>query len=340
MSSLLFEDLPSELLSQIYLHATSISDILALSSTCRRLRSIFQSSHKLEYFSHAIEAEYGPIADAIQLVTHNASQPAHAPRSAPLSMALLRQLVAVGRVARAWEDIYPFKRWHDNFEDRRLLTPAERYALRRALYRLWLYSRAFHNAAHPRHRRTLAVEVRERAQLLQNFSGAELAEMADVQAVLRDVLKTSVCPSNGTVLRKFRRRWPDSQYQLCFNLHLNYPPPHVGPGAGAGEDKYHAKYRPTPYWDPGCEGWGDDLSHYYVIEDYLKLDPGQILWLKNNASAKIQVEAYVRGLGGWFENNGATFGETLEVVLRGREHDIDEFLEGVAGGEMGVAVAL
>lgn len=331
-----FEDLPSELLSNIYSSCSCISDILHLSSTCKRLQGIFRSSHKLDYFEQAIEAEYGPIDDAIQLITQNETQPAHYHRAVPFSMALIRQIVAVGRVVRSWEEIYPFKRWHDNYEDRRLLSTTERYCLRRALYRLWLYSRAFHNAAHPRHSRKQDVVLRSRAQLMQTWSDAELAEMADAHAVLRDVLRSSVCPSNATVLHKFRKRFPDSQHQFCFNLHLNYPLPQVG----SGQDKYHARYKPTAQWEPGSEGWGDDLSHYYVIEDYLKLDPGQILSLKNSALTKVHVETYVRGLGEWFDNNGETFVETLEYVLRTREYEVDGFLEAVATGEVGVATIL
>jgi len=336
MSFVCLENLPPELLSNIYLSCSCISDILHLSSTCKRLQNIFKSSHKLDYFEQAIEAEYGPIDDAIQLVTQNETQPAHYHRAVPFSMALIRQIVAVGRVARSWEDIYPSTRWHDNYEDRRLLSTTERYCLRRALYRLWLYSRAFHNSAHPRHSRKQVAILRSRAQLMQKWSNAELAEMADAHAVLRDVLRTSVCPSNGMVLHKFRKRFPDSQYQLCFNLHLNYPLPQVG----FGQDKYHARYKPTAHWEPGSEGWGDDLSHYYVLEDYMKLDPGQILALKNAAFTKMQVEAYVRGLGEWFDNNGETFGETLAYVLRTRGHELDEFLKAVADGELGVAISL
>lgn len=171
---------------------------------------------------------------------------------------------------------------------------------------------------------------------MQTWSDAELAEMADAHAVLRDVLRSSVCPSNATVLHKFRKRFPDSQHQFCFNLHLNYPLPQVG----SGQDKYHARYKPTAQWEPGSEGWGDDLSHYYVIEDYLKLDPGQILSLKNRALTKVHVETYVRGLGEWFDNNGETFVETLEYVLRTREYEVDGFLEAVATGEVGVATIL
>lgn len=94
----------------------------------------------------------------------------------------------------------------------------------------------------------------------------------------------------------------------------------------------------------GAEGWGDDIPHYYVVEDYLKLDPEQILWLKEHAPLKGMVEAYVRTLGensdgsNWFTNNGETWVQTLEWVLDERGEDIGEFMGAIADGGLGIAV--
>jgi hypothetical protein len=140
---MLLEDLATELISHIFLSCISVSDVLALSSTCHRFHQIYASSQKLQILQNAAEAQYGPLQDLTQLLTHNASQPAHVIRSVPFSISLLKQIVHTGRVAEKWCDIYPFKKWKQNFENRRLLTSNERYRLRRALYRLWLYSRAF-----------------------------------------------------------------------------------------------------------------------------------------------------------------------------------------------------
>lgn len=67
-------------------------------------------------------------------------------------------------------------------------------------------------------------------------------------------------------------------------------------------------------------GWGDPVTHYYIIEDLLKLDPKAVLWLYDN-SQKWQVEGYLDSLGEWFSNNGDTFSETLTYVLQRREID-------------------
>lgn len=185
----------------------------------------------------------------------------------------------------------------------------------------------------------------ERASLLHNFSTPELAEMHDVHNILRDTIGNNICPSNGTIRRKFQKRFPDSTHQLLFNMHLPFQPPstfvpsdtyyHSSPQAGS---KFHAKFVPSRNHEPGAEGWGDDILHYYVVEDMLKLDPEQILWLKANAPFKGQVEAYVRSLGDWFENNGETFAQTLAFVVQQRGGEMEELKEAVEEGEMGVAV--
>ncbi|KIW09531.1 uncharacterized protein PV09_00405 [Verruconis gallopava] len=357
-----FEHFPTEIISHVFLSCSSIGDVLALSATCHRFRSIYSSSRKLTILRSATESQYGPLEDAIQLVTHNSSQPTHIVRSVPFSFALLKQLVRIGQTAEKWCDIYPFKKWNVNYQDRRLLTSDECYRLRRALYRLWLYTRAFHNHEHTRTQRMNLQSIQQRAELLRNWSTRELAEIADVHSVLRDVIHTNICPSNGTIARKFKKRYPDTDHQLLFNIHLNYPPPpfsapypmsefhnppptHSNPlqqgyhHSAAVIAKYHqSKYHATAYHEPGAEGWGDDIGHYYVVEDMLKLDPEQILWLKENAPLKSMVESYIKGLGEWFENNGETWGQTLEWVLRERNVDVEEVMTGIMNGELGIAL--
>ena len=366
-----FEYMATEVVASVFTSCNSIDDVLALSSTCKRFRGIYNGSQKLRFLEHATEAQFGPLEDAVQMVTHNDSQPAHVLRSVGFSHALLRQLVHVGRVADKWCDLYPFKKWRDNYEDRRLLSSEERYRLRRALYRLWLYSRAFHNGQHSREQRMNPLMIHERAELLHNWTTDELAEMADVHAVLRDVVHSNVCPSNGTIARRFSKRHPDQKHQLQFNIHLNYPPaaPAVPFGGAAPPPHFSAYHSPPPPaallvshfhhsetllatkfratyarysfgagHDPGAEGWGDDIGHYYVVEDMLKLDPEQILWLKENAPLKGMVEGYVRGLGEWFENNGETWGQTLEWVLRERGEDVGDVYGAIADAEMGIAL--
>ncbi|KAI9661387.1 MAG: hypothetical protein M1831_003120 [Alyxoria varia] len=348
-----FEYLPTELLSDILGSCPDIPSLLALASTCRTLHNAYQR-RKIVYLEQATESQYGPLQDAIQLVTQNPSQGAHARRTVPLSIPLIKDVMRVGLVAARWEDIYPSKHWHENYENRRLLRPDERRSLRRALYRLWLYDEAFHTPTHcSRYTRMSPENLHNRALLLHNWSNIELAEVADASAMLRQVLRANVCPSNGIIAAKFRKRFPDTNHQLLFNVHLNYPPPNVplfspytqstitsqNPQASfETQYKHYAKYRPTAYHEPGCEGWGDDTDHYFVLEDMLKLSPKQILELKEHAVTKLQVQSYVSQHGGdWFHNNGQHFGQTMDFVLKERGVDAEDFANAMDDGLLGIA---
>ncbi|PWY94932.1 Brix-domain-containing protein [Aspergillus sclerotioniger CBS 115572] len=253
------------LLLHIFRSCESVSDVMNLAMTCRRLHTIFHRSNKLQILVDVAESELGPLDDIIQI----------------------------------------------------------------------------------------------RAQLLHNWSTAELAEIEDVRLIIGDIVQNHICPSNGTIQRKFRKRYPESNHQLTFNIHLNYPtssspagPPglfekdsntaeqyfHTAHPSNFTESpaKYKSRFRNDYFHDPGFEGWGDEIPHYYVVQDMLKLDPGQVLWLREHASLKEQVELYIRSLGDWFRDNGETFGDTLEWVMKERGDDIDEFRVAIADREIGV----
>ncbi|KAF2716288.1 hypothetical protein K431DRAFT_298803 [Polychaeton citri CBS 116435] len=342
-----FSTLPVEILTQVFLSLPTISSVISLASTCHRFHDAYHSSRRRLILSEAAEREFGPVDDIVQLVTQNSSQPAHVRRDVPISDALILQIIKIGKVARKWETIYPHKKWKDDFENRRTLTEEECFRLRRALYRLWLFGRAFHNNGYVRTARSLPQVKLERAALLHNFPVAELAEMQDVYTVMRDMVAQNICPSNGRIRQKFQKRHPDSNHQLLFNIHLNYPLPAPAPflpsindynNSSYLESKYHSRLQPSRWHEPGGEGWGDEILHYYVVEDMMKLDPEQILWLRDHCPYKQHVECYVKGLGEWFNNNGQTFGETLDFVTSQRGGDTEELKAMIEDGEMGVAV--
>lgn len=366
--------LATELLLHIFRSCDSVSDILNLASTCKRLRHVFHKlPNKMQILANAAEIEFGPVEDIVQLVTYNTSQPAHILRNAPMTDALLRQIIQIGRVAQRWESIYPVKKWKADYECRRSLTGEGRYRLRRAVYRLWLYHRAFHVGYHDRFTRHLLHVIAQRAQLLHNWTTAELAEIEDLRLIMSDIVQNHICPSNGAVQRKFRKRYPESNHQLTFDVHLNHPansnshytslshsyPPFLkdsfhdaSPTDSSIEyyfhtarptmhndlAKYQSRFRNDFFHDPSYEGWGDEIPHYYVVQDMMKLDPSQILWLHDHAPLKKQVEKFVGSLGDWFRDNGETFGDTLEWVMKERGGDVGELRVAIDEREMGIVL--
>ncbi|KAF7510281.1 hypothetical protein GJ744_006977 [Endocarpon pusillum] len=320
-----FQDLAPEIILTILRNCSSITDLVNLFRSCRRIHSMLSTSQKTSMLYHVAEIEFGPLHDAFQLLTLNNSQPAHLIRDPPRSHSLLRQVIAVGRVAKKWEDIYPLCKWDSDFVDRRSLSGDERYRLRRAIYRYWLYTHAFHTPAYPRTSRRIPQLVIQRVQLLHNWSTRELFEIDDFQATLRALIGSRICPS-------------DSAVQAIGHGDGEYPEPSSVKRllTTAAQDLFHTSrdghmvHRQDRYHMNVSMGWGDPITHYYIIEDLLKLDPKAVLWLYDH-SQKWQVEGYLNSLGEWFCNNGDTFSETLTCVLQRREIDLVDRMDTCVG---------
>ncbi|KAL8695715.1 MAG: hypothetical protein Q9224_003213, partial [Gallowayella concinna] len=206
------------------------------------------------------------------VVTHNTTQPPHIPRPAPpQSLSLLKQLLHIGETANAWADLYPFIHWRGTEEEcasRRLLTEQERYRIRRACYRTWLYDTAFHNSTFGRYTRLQPPIVRSRAALLRAWPTHQLGELLDFQAMMKTVVELYVCPSNGTMIQRHKERYGEMP---GVSLHVQ------GQRLLCSANNFVIT-RPARYYE-AWEGWGDDVSHYYIVEDMLKLHPGQMMEL-------------------------------------------------------------
>jgi hypothetical protein len=384
------DHLATELVLQIFRSCNSVSDVFSLSLISHRYNSILQSQ-KLSILRDTLERECGPLSDAIQLVTQNPSQPAQIKRDVPLSLALLKQVHAVGAVANKWEALYPHKKWKINYAERRTLTAAESRRLRRAVYRIWLYDKEFHTPEYTRETRRHLNNVVSRMRLLRTWTSAELDDVRDVQRMMLDVVSNSLCPSNSTIVRKFRKRFTSNDGTtaadlsgLMFNIHLNYPSVNLPPEIPAARrDSYSVYYsatfqqhyyasRPQPMSNNGRgdannasrsvrprqrrfserESWGDEIQCYYIVQDMLKLNPQQIMYLRETAACRADVEAYIAKLtssppsawasmtpatgpvpvrSDWFENNGETLGETIDAVLQERGIELVDIGDGEGG---------
>lgn len=127
-----FEDLPTEMVQKVFEMCSSIQDVVAFASTCKMANTAFKGSQKLRIIEKIVNVQYGPIQDAINLITYNETQNPSAHSTPPISLSLLKRIDQVGRTANQWADLYPMQKWKWNYESRRLITPHERYKLRRA----------------------------------------------------------------------------------------------------------------------------------------------------------------------------------------------------------------
>jgi hypothetical protein len=342
----LLTDLPAETILGIYSLCSSVHDVLNLSQTCRRLHALLPPSQKLSVLLSVAEVHAGPIFDVVQLLTVNDMQAAHEIRQPSISYSLLRDIISVSHTAREWQEIYPSKKWDEKYADRRVLTAAEQYSLRRAIYRLGLFSRAFHNCNYPRESRLHPIMIAQRCRLLRAWSTEELAEIEDVRAIMRSVLESSLL-GNDDLHWELEPAFPGrhqqqpSAFPLASRSYLNL--------ASTMKNAFHTSYerglvnqrphgRQTSSLSTGMYGWVDDITRFYVLEDLMKLDPEQVLWLRENACPNMQVLDHVAPVGEeWFMNNGETFAQTFEAVMVDRGEDVREIRERIARGELGIA---
>ena len=199
--------------------------------------------------------------------------------------------------------------------------------------------------------------VRKRAAMLRMWSTEELAEMQDLQNAFRTILAEIVCPSNATVLQRFKERYPGTPAHGAATLRVHT---HGSVNMKLGHDS-HDLPLPQRYNARQSvafrsrlqvlEGWGDEISHYYLLEDMLKLDPHQILKLYRlvapddidvyecRPSAPHSVESMLTRWGcssDWFENNGETFAGTVQAVISDRGGEYDLFRDAIEMGDQGI----
>ncbi|KAK5263604.1 hypothetical protein LTR40_014646, partial [Exophiala xenobiotica] len=161
----------------------------------------------------------GPLDDILQLLTQNDNQMLHVRRTPPLSFALLTQAAIVGRVAERLVGLFPTFRWTDaESTSRRFLDDMEARRLRRAAYRLWSYTQAFHGRSSGRILRfdqtTIATE---RLQLLRTWSTEELYELEDLRCTLEQILATEICPTDGEVWSRMTEQARHSHMPLSLS---------------------------------------------------------------------------------------------------------------------------
>jgi hypothetical protein len=327
-------------LLQVFRHCSSISSAINLSLTSRRYYYLLRTSQKIPVLFGIAERVWGPLKDIYQILTYNSAQPVQVKRTPNLSLALLVQVSRIGRVAALYEEHYPQLRWNgDRALFRRTLTPHEAYTLRRAVYRTWLYSIAFHHSAAPRTMRMMPALVSDHCQLLRLWSTTELIEIEDLRGILESMI-IDLCPSDGEVF--WRRGGEPAGKQHSWNK---------GPRAALDSNLFHharadsllteANKRPAAEArEQTMVGWGDEIEQYHVLNDLLKLTPMQIMQLYMSARTKEDVLGFIDERTGspWFWNNGESMLHAWILVMHGRGVPVQELREKVFCGMAGIAV--
>ncbi|KAJ9643808.1 hypothetical protein H2204_001953 [Knufia peltigerae] len=346
------QDLAPEIMVHIYESLTSVSDIINLSLTCRYFHDLLPKSQKLSLFFSALDKEMGPLDDILQLLTQNDNQMLHVRRTPPLSFALLTQAAAVGRTAGRLVTLYPSFRWTEaESMSRRFLDDTEARRLRRAVYRFWSYTQAFHG----RFGRMLRFDMmpsNERLQLLRTWPTEELYELEDLRCTFEQVVATEICPTDGEVwsrmpddARHFHGHVPHASLHTSFDRSSYH-----GSVSGSYRDIFYTSHDMTVLdrTKPSVQelrhkhmsGWGSDVHSFYLVQSFLKFSPAQILWLYDNAVSKADVEKYVEAQTGdacFFESGSMLFHDWA-AVLHTRGVDVQLTREAIWQGTAGIVL--
>ncbi len=332
------QGLPVELIQKIYHECSDIQSVVNLSAISRRYRAAYVGSQKLLIIENVLENQFGPLHDAIQVVTYNDSQPVHVPRRPAMSMALAQQVAAIGYVAKKWESIYPLLRWRVHTEHRRTLRAHESYRFRRAMYRMWLYSKAFHNSSYLELQRTLPRPCSgdRRTVFMRRFDDDEITEITELNDILHDMIHNDLCPSNTIIQQRYSQSFP-GQAPLYFGTYETYP-------AHCGMDMLIRKVvlkRDLPT-DIVGEAWGTLELQEGVVRDILKLEPDQLLHFKDKLANKAERMSYLALMPESFHQRPSTLRYAVESVMAERDywmgpnHGIDggilDFLDEKPGG--------
>ena len=301
----------TELVLQVY-DNLNYTDVLSLSLACKRFSNILPPSRKLSTYFAAADREFGPLSDAIQVVVLQSQAP-HIDQKPPLSFSLLRSLIRIGKIAAKFESLYPVLKWREHFLDRRSLTTVEKYRLRRAVYRSWRYCAAFHTQAFPRTARLLGSSFEKRTTLLR-FPAQELLELEDMRRIFEQFISNFILRID---IQGFSEK---EHFRIC------------GQSPSAFDGLFHTFAISCHDEHNNFLNWGDEIDRYYLVQDLLKLDPEQLIWLEENPSFTF---GFIQNMGDWFQNNGETLSQTLNMVLLARGDE--DLLEGLENGDHGIA---
>lgn len=298
-------DLPNEILGKIFSECHNVHSILHFAAASKHLRRVWANCRRVEVLQRAAAVQYAPFDDAVQLVTFNTSEPAHMYRSPAVSMALVKQVVKVGNTANAWLEIYPQLRWaDDNASDRRLLNNNEASRFRKALYRFWLYGTAFHDPAHSHYFmsiRPLALDVR--LMFVRCLSTKDIIECGEVHQLIHQFVCTEICPSNSRIQTHYDMLSPGAD-PIYFGTYTST------------HDLNHSSFRQPRDLATNLarESWGSEAAAYSKAADVMKLNPAQLLWIKEHLLRRIDRLDYFNTLEA-FQHRPATFRAALDAVM-------------------------
>ncbi|KAL9106913.1 MAG: hypothetical protein Q9227_008099 [Pyrenula ochraceoflavens] len=184
------------------------------------------------------------------------------------------------------------------------------------------------------------MHLAQRCKLLRIWSTPELAEIQDIRNVFRQVVSEHICPSSSQLRAQL---YQDGDAALLGRFQASLTPTiSQWQTISVPVPSFHTQYssRSLGLADPSSLvnslGFGDDIGHYYLVEDMLKLSPDVLLDLLRKGHSKWVVQAVIETQGEWFNNNGEVWAMTFEQVMRDRGEDVEAVHNEIQTGKLGI----
>ncbi|KAI9744241.1 MAG: hypothetical protein M1818_002393 [Claussenomyces sp. TS43310] len=309
------DSLPLELIQKIFKECPDIATVISLARVSKKYYAALHGTQKLSIFNAVINVQFAPLGEAIQLVTYNDSEPAHQQRSPAISMALVKQIVKIGNVANQWVEIYPMLRWRSDTTYRRVLRPHEVLRFRRALYRIWLYGKAFHSPSYLSRDEDppMSSTKDDRLTFFRRYSDDHIIEISEVHDVFHEMLHNDICPSNAIMMARYAQAAP-GQDPLFFGTYETF---RLTNGRRAERLLENVSVLDLPR-NLAREAWGSRQAQKSIVLDLLKLTPDELLYLRDLGGKLSRIE-YLSQLDPLFHNSRATLKDALEAVFAERD---------------------
>jgi len=287
-----FERTPVEVFVEVFKHL-DLNAAFRLARTNKRFASIF-SRHKTSIILPIVANEFGPFRGLLQVVTMDEKDlatpwdtwldkrirrnnmvlceggllpldlPPDLVRPFPLEYVLgdadMERILAVCKVVRGWERIFPQHRFDARPTSTRSLLPHENYRLRSSLYTWMRYSFYFHGDL-PRPNTFFPAGRDIRINQLRVLSNSELRELGDLWSTVQDIIRLKLCPSIALV-----------RSNAVGGTTTN-------PGEGVAN---HGQDFQLSYRDAARIGFGDWAENQAVVATFCKLQPADLLHYLDN----------------------------------------------------------
>ena len=290
------DDLSTEILQKIYEYAT-VHDVLRFARASKKNFNAYMG-RRLPILKRAIHNSYSPLPDLIRLVISDEPEQSrkllgteirlHARLNrmvqirddTSITLGMIIKMIQYGRVAERWMEIFPQLRWRFGYNNRRLLNPHEQERLRAAIYRYWTYNNLFHSQSFIQYNSHNPYRRDDiRTRLLRTYSTIDLIQLSEFLAHVAQLLGDIIHPSYSTL----RKSFPDLPEQTMCKI-----------------------------------AWGAGDGHLHLVDDLLKYNPRDVLYLFENTSHKRERLEYLHAQGEYFLNAPSTLNAALLMVTKTR----------------------